>query len=216
MADYKNLESSSGAVGSWSAWRFPIEPRPDQCGLFPVSPRDWLPEGHLVFFISETVDQLDLSELEKAYRGDGKGACLPSPDDAEGLVLRLQYGGVLVAEDCPSAGGSRVVPLPGHGRLSQSPDDLQSYNAQIAVDDTAHLIVAANVGQNAADVGSLIPTLDPDHEHRKETRSLACRRGLPIGRQLLEAGRQRGSCVHSLGTAGKQGRRTPTSPPLRA
>jgi len=92
----------------------------------------------------------------------------------------------------------------------------QSYNAQIAVDDTAHLIVAANVGQNAADVGSLIPTLDPDHEHRKETRSLACRRGLPIGRQLLEVGRQRGSCVHSLGTAGRQGRRTPTSPPLRA
>ena len=44
--------------------------QPDQCGLFPVSPRDWLPEGHLVFFISETVDQLDLSELEKAYRGE--------------------------------------------------------------------------------------------------------------------------------------------------
>lgn len=32
----------------------------DQGLLFPPSPRDWLPEGHLAWFISDTVDQLDL------------------------------------------------------------------------------------------------------------------------------------------------------------
>jgi hypothetical protein len=34
---------------------------PDQALLFPPSPRDWLPDGHLAYFISETVEQLDLS-----------------------------------------------------------------------------------------------------------------------------------------------------------
>ena len=33
------------------------------------------------------------------------------------------------------------------------------YNAQTAVDDTAHIIVAAEVGNNAADVGQLLPML---------------------------------------------------------
>ncbi len=34
-----------------------------------------------------------------------------------------------------------------------------SYNAQTAVDDTAHIIVAAEVGDNAADVAQLLPML---------------------------------------------------------
>jgi len=34
-----------------------------------------------------------------------------------------------------------------------------SYNAQTAVDDTAHIIVAAELGNNAADVGQLVPML---------------------------------------------------------
>ena len=34
-----------------------------------------------------------------------------------------------------------------------------SYNAQTVVDDTAHIIVAAEVGNNAADVGQLLPML---------------------------------------------------------
>jgi transposase len=34
-----------------------------------------------------------------------------------------------------------------------------SYNAQTAVDDTAHIIVAAELGHNAADVGQLLPML---------------------------------------------------------
>lgn len=58
---------------------------PDQGGLFPVSPRDWLPEGHLAFFVSETVDQLDLRELESAYREEGKGALAYHP----GMMLKV-------------------------------------------------------------------------------------------------------------------------------
>ena len=32
-------------------------------------------------------------------------------------------------------------------------------NAQTAVDDTAHIVVAAELGNNAADVGQLLPKL---------------------------------------------------------
>jgi len=49
------------------------EYRPDQGHMFPPSPRDWLPPGHLVWFVSDTVDELDLSELKKTYRKSGKG-----------------------------------------------------------------------------------------------------------------------------------------------
>ena len=33
---------------------------PDQAHLFPASPKDWLPDGHLAFFVSDTVDELDV------------------------------------------------------------------------------------------------------------------------------------------------------------
>ena len=32
--------------------------------------RDWLPEGHLVWFILDAVDQLDLSAFYRRYRSD--------------------------------------------------------------------------------------------------------------------------------------------------
>ena len=46
---------------------------PDQQLLLPPSLRDWLPPDHLVWFISETVDQLDVSELLDGYRDGGQG-----------------------------------------------------------------------------------------------------------------------------------------------
>ena len=41
---------------------------PDQQLLLPPSLRDWLPDSHLVYFISDTVDELDLTEIEDSYR----------------------------------------------------------------------------------------------------------------------------------------------------
>jgi transposase len=40
---------------------------PDQLYLLPPSPRDWLPEDHLVFFISDVADTLDLSGILGTY-----------------------------------------------------------------------------------------------------------------------------------------------------
>ena len=46
---------------------------PDQQLLLPPSLREWLPPDHLVWFISETVDQLDLGPILEAYREGGSG-----------------------------------------------------------------------------------------------------------------------------------------------
>ena len=40
---------------------------PDQQLLMPPSVREWLPEGHLAYFISDTIDEIDLSEIEGVY-----------------------------------------------------------------------------------------------------------------------------------------------------
>ena len=44
-----------------------------------------------------------------------------------------------------------------------------SYNAQTAVDDTAHIIVAAELSNNAADVGQLVPMLEAVKDNTGQT-----------------------------------------------
>jgi transposase len=47
----------------------------DQDFMFPPTLRDWLPSGHLAHFVSDLVDEIDLSALLAVYeRGDGRGA----------------------------------------------------------------------------------------------------------------------------------------------
>jgi len=46
---------------------------PDQMFLLPPSLQDWLPENHLVYFVSDVVDQLDLSKIESVYEKDDRG-----------------------------------------------------------------------------------------------------------------------------------------------
>jgi transposase len=50
------------------------EYQPDQLLLLPPNMREWLPEGHLALFISDVVDELDLSAIYRVYaEGDGRG-----------------------------------------------------------------------------------------------------------------------------------------------
>lgn len=46
--------------------------------LLPPSVDEWLPERHLARFVVEVVDQLDLSAMEKAYRGSGSASYHPA------------------------------------------------------------------------------------------------------------------------------------------
>jgi transposase len=46
---------------------------PEQDLLLPPSLRDWLPESHLAYFVSDVVDQLDLSAITKEYEEEDRG-----------------------------------------------------------------------------------------------------------------------------------------------
>ena len=46
---------------------------PDQQLLLPAALREWLPEDHLAYFISDIVDQLDLSEITARYEQERRG-----------------------------------------------------------------------------------------------------------------------------------------------
>lgn len=46
---------------------------PDQLLLMPPSLRDWLPPGHLAYFISDVVDGLDLSGIYQVYEREARG-----------------------------------------------------------------------------------------------------------------------------------------------
>ena len=46
---------------------------PDQSWLFPPSPQDWLPDGHLVYFLMDVSEQLDLSPIMKKYDSEKGG-----------------------------------------------------------------------------------------------------------------------------------------------
>jgi transposase len=46
---------------------------PEQDLLLPPSLRDWLPEDHLAFFVSDLIDQLDLSAITTVYEDEDRG-----------------------------------------------------------------------------------------------------------------------------------------------
>ena len=46
---------------------------PEQDFLLPPSLREWLPEDHLAYFVSDLIDQLDLSAIESLYEREERG-----------------------------------------------------------------------------------------------------------------------------------------------
>ena len=63
---------------------------PDQGLLLPPSPREWLPKGHLAWFIQDAVAALDIDKLVETYRVSGKGE-LPYPPRVLLQILIYAY-----------------------------------------------------------------------------------------------------------------------------
>jgi transposase len=63
---------------------------PEQPFLLPPSPLEWLPEGHLAYFLLDVVAELDLSEIEDAI--DAKDPRGTQPYDPAMMVALLLYG----------------------------------------------------------------------------------------------------------------------------
>ena len=63
--------------------------QPDQDLLLPPSLRDWLPERHLAYFVSDMVDHLDLKKVDAHYDKDPRGW---PPFDPRLMTKLLVYG----------------------------------------------------------------------------------------------------------------------------
>jgi transposase len=62
---------------------------PDEDLLLPPSLREWLPENHLAYFVSDVVDQLDLSAMDAVYGDEKRGQ---PPYDPRMMTKLLVYG----------------------------------------------------------------------------------------------------------------------------
>ena len=62
---------------------------PEQSHLLPPSPRDWLPSGHLAYFLLDVVGQLDLTAIVAPYQRELRGK---PPHDPRMMVTLLAYG----------------------------------------------------------------------------------------------------------------------------
>jgi len=59
----------------------------EQAFLMPPDPRDWLPEGHLAWFLLASVQEMDLSAFYGSYRADGWGRAAFEPSMMVSLLL---------------------------------------------------------------------------------------------------------------------------------
>ena len=75
------------AQGGMSKTYKPYQPEQDL--LLPPSLKDWLPEKHLAYFVSDVVDELDLSGIEAVYEKELRGQ---PPYDPRMMTKVLVYG----------------------------------------------------------------------------------------------------------------------------
>ena len=62
---------------------------PEQELLLPQSLREWLPENHLAYFVSDVVDELNLSAIYEGYEKESRGQ---PPYDPRLMTKLLVYG----------------------------------------------------------------------------------------------------------------------------
>src|SRR6266702_2900344 len=67
---------------------------PEQSLLFPPSPRDWLPEGHLAYFVMDVVRELDLGDIHAHYEKELRGYPPYHPQMMTALLLYGYCSGV--------------------------------------------------------------------------------------------------------------------------
>ncbi len=86
---------------------------PDQSWLFPPSPQDWLPENHLVYFLMDVSEQLDLSRIIESYDSENGGKPPYHPRMMLVLLLHSYCIGVFssrkIAARCETDVAFRVI-----------------------------------------------------------------------------------------------------------
>src|SRR5208282_234104 len=115
---------------------------PEQDLLLPPSLRDWLPDDHLVYCVSDVVDELDLSAIESVYDGEDSGVWL----------LR---GSVFLSPDSEASGGRRGFPGIGSRQSAGFSDHIGfSETSFESAGRTVPAGVAPGVRDGSAEVGT--------------------------------------------------------------
>ena len=81
----------------------------EQAFLMPPDPRDWLPEGHLAWFVLASVEELDLAAFYASYRVDGWGRAAFEPGMMVSLLL-MPMRAVSAPREGSSAAAWRTSP----------------------------------------------------------------------------------------------------------
>lgn len=118
----------------------PYEPK--QAFLMPVCLQDWLFEDHLAYFLSDVVDELDLSAIMRRYEAEED-----KPADKAQRNFTDPH--------------SRIMPVPG------GKDFVQAYNAQAAVDSSHQIIVAAGLTNQPSDKGQAVPLMEAARDNNR-------------------------------------------------
>ena len=78
----------------WSVARHYVRVRRDDVMLLPPDVRDWLPAGHLVWFLLDVVERLDTSALHRRARLGGAGRAPYDPDMLLAVLIYAYAGGL--------------------------------------------------------------------------------------------------------------------------
>jgi len=95
---------------------------PDQLLVLPPSVREWLPPEHLVYFVGDLVDSLDLSRIHDSYEEE-RGYPPYHPLLMTKLILYGYAVGAQLKEDPAGMPGRRGVPDPLRGGGAGFPHD---------------------------------------------------------------------------------------------
>jgi transposase len=98
----------------------------DQQFLLPPNMCEWLPEGHLAWFVIDVVAELDTAALHELHPNDGAGRAAYDPDMLLALVLYAyccgEYSSRAMARHCDTDVAFRVITAdhrPHHGTISR-------------------------------------------------------------------------------------------------
>jgi transposase len=113
----------------------------DQQFLLPPSMRDWLPDGHLAWFVLEVVERLDTAVLHARHANDGVGRRAYDPDLLLGLLIYAYCNGVRSSRQierlCEVDVAFRVLAaghVPDHTTIARFRQDHDELAAQLFVD----------------------------------------------------------------------------------
>jgi transposase len=172
--------------------------------LLPPSLREWLPEDHLVWFVVDAVDELDLSAFYGAYREDGWGRAAFEPAMMVALLLYAYAVGERssrgIERRCREDVAFRVITanrIPDHATIARF---RARHEQALAATFTQVLALCAEAGLVSVGVVALDGSLMAGNASPGATRSYASIRE-EVKRMLAEAAQADAAEDERLGDA---------------